>query len=185
MKLAYFGTTVCYNAPMRWRDVKKQGRRQPDRQLQQPTVSYAGFWARFLGFITDIFMIGMPVTLLMMMLFGYDSTKSADGLDVIMQNEAAMTHAPDPTASILQVLLSMAAYVIFWRISGQTPGKKMARIKVVDARTFERASWLQLIVRFIGYFISFITLVGFFVGLLRRDKRTLHDLISRTAVIYE
>ena len=170
---------------MRWREIKKGGGAAPEKK-KITNVRYAGFWSRFLGFVTDVFMIGMPISLLLMMIFGYDNTmKSADGIDVLMQNEAALTNAPDPTSSILQIVLSMAAYVIFWHISGQTPGKKIARIKVVDTTTYERASWLQLIMRFIGYFLSFITLIGFFIGLFRKDKRTLHDLISHTAVIYE
>ena len=119
------------------------------------------------------------------MSFGYDQVKSAGAMDVILQTEKATTQAPDPTGSIIQVLLSLAIYVIFWRMSGQTPGKKMARTVVVDATTLQRASWPKLVLRFVGYFISMITLVGFFVGLLRKDKRALHDLISGTAVIRE
>lgn len=148
-------------------------------------MHYAGFWTRVLAFITDLFMIGLPVSLLIMATFGYDQVKSAGAMDVILQTEKAATNAPDPIGSIIQVLLSLAIYVAFWRISGQTPGKKMARIVVVDAKTMERASWFKLTVRFVGYLISTVTLVGFFVGLLRKDRRTLHDLISGTAVIRE
>lgn len=169
---------------MRWRDIKK-GKTAASESKSTPTVHYAGFWSRVLGFVTDIFMIGLPISLLLMMLFDYDEMKSAGGMDALMQNEEALTNAPDPTASILQLTLYMVIYVIFWHISGQTPGKKMARIKVVDAKTLELASWPQLIIRFFGYFLSAITIIGFFTGLLRKDKRTLHDLISRTAVIYE
>lgn len=167
---------------MRWRNIKHGTN---PRETTEPAVVYAGFWARVLGFVTDIFMIGMPVSLLIMMSFGYDQVKSAGAMDVILQTEKATTQAPDPTGSIIQVLLSLAIYVIFWRMSGQTPGKKMARTVVVDATTLQRASWPKLVLRFVGYFISMITLVGFFVGLLRKDKRALHDLISGTAVIRE
>lgn len=170
---------------MRWREIKKAKQPASSAKETPPAVHYAGFWPRVLGFVTDLFMIGMPVSLLMMMMFGYESTKSAGALDVLTQNQEALAHAPDPTASIMQFVLSLLIYVVFWRISGQTPGKKMAQTKVVDAKTLERASWLQLVIRFIGYFISILSLVGFFIGLMRKDRRTLHDLISRTAVIYE
>jgi uncharacterized RDD family membrane protein YckC len=167
---------------MRWREIK-QGRK-PARREEKP-VPYAGFLPRLLGFVTDLFMIGLPVSLLIMMIFGYDQVNSAGAMDVILQTEKAATHAPDPTGSIVQVLLSLVIYVAFWHNSGQTPGKKMARIRVVDAKTLGRASWLKLTVRFVGYFLSALTLVGFFIGLLRRDKRALHDLISGTAVLRE
>jgi uncharacterized RDD family membrane protein YckC len=173
---------VRYNATMRWREIKQQKQR---KTLDSgPRVIYAGFWSRALGFMTDLFMIGMPVSLVMMVLFGYDAMHSAGGMDVLLQTEAAQSQPPSPMMSISQILLSLVIYVAFWRISMQTPGKKMAGTKVVDATTFQRASWLQLIVRFLGYFLSAITLVGFFIGLMRKDKRALHDLISHTAIIH-
>jgi len=130
-------------------------------------------------------MIGLPVSLVAMMLFGYDQVNSAGAMDVILQTEKAKTHAPDPAASIAQVVISLLVYVLFWHGSGQTPGKKMARIRVVDAATFERAPWWKLGVRFAGYFVSAITVFGFFTGFLRKDRRALHDLLSGTAVIRE
>ena len=169
---------------MRWRDIK-HNKKRPATQESKPKVRYARFGSRALGFVTDIFMIGLPVSLVIIIFFGYDETKRAGAMDVIVQSEAAAANAPDPLVSIIQILLSMAVYTFMWRRGGQTPGKKMAKIRVVDAKTFESASWPQLVVRFIGYFISAITLIGFFIGFMRRDKRALHDLISRTAVIYE
>lgn len=149
-----------------------------------PRIRYATFKARAIAFVTDIFMIGMPITLLIMLLFGHDQvTQSAGGIDAILDPDHARAHAPDPYASVLQMVLYLGAYVLFWRYGGQTPGKKMMRIRVVDARTLQTASWGQLLLRYVGYFISVIILLGFFYGLFRRDGRTLHDLISGTAVI--
>lgn len=166
---------------MRFRNLKKQIK-QPKTQ-EKTRVLYADFVARSKAFVTDIFMIGLPVTLIIMIFFGHDETKSAGALDVIVQDEKALTHAPDPTASIIQILLIMGAHVLMWRKTGQTPGKKFAMIKVVDAKTLQSASYIKLIIRFIGYFLSVITF-GFLIGLFRKDKRCLHDLISGTAVIY-
>jgi len=152
---------------------------------QKRVVLYASFWSRGLGFITDIFMIGLPITLISMALFGYDQMHTATGLDVIVQNDQAKLNPPNPYASIMQVSLFLISYVLFWKQTGQTPGKKMAHIKVVDASTFENAPYWKLILRFFGYFLSLITIVGFFTGILRRDNRALHDLLSGTAVIRE
>lgn len=152
---------------------------------QSKSISYAPFWTRALGFITDIFMIGLPITLITMALFGYDQMHTATGLDVIAQNNQAKLNPPNPYASLMQITLFLVTYVLFWKKSGQTPGKKMARIKVVDAATFQSAPYWKLILRFFGYFLSIILFIGFFTGLFRRDKRALHDLISGTAVIRE
>lgn len=149
----------------------------------KPVIHYAPFWSRVLGFCTDIFMIGLPISLLIILLFGYDQTHTAGGIDVIMQNKEALKNPPNPLVSIVQLFVFMLVTIGFWHKDGQTPGKKLARIRVVDARTLDNAPYWKLIIRFIGYFISLISLIGFFIGLLRRDKRTLHDLLSGTAVI--
>lgn len=167
---------------MRFRDLKRH-QKQPPKQIK-PTIAYAGFISRAKAFVTDIFMIGLPVALVIMVLFGYEETKSAGALDVIVQDEASLEHRPNPTASIVQIALIMGVHVILWRKSGQTPGKKFAQIKVVDNKSQHSASYLQLSLRFIGYFISFISIIGFFIGLFRKDKRALHDILSATAVIY-
>ncbi len=167
---------------MRFRNIKKQSK-QHKKALDVAVIPHAGFLDRAKAFVTDIFMIGLPVALIIMMAFGYDETKSAGALDVIVHDEKAITHAPNPVASIVQIVLIMGVHVLLWKKHGQTPGKKFANIKVVDAKTLKEASYIQLIIRFIGYFISLLTF-GFFWGLLRRDKKTLHDLLSGTTVIY-
>ena len=170
-----------YNATMRWRNIKNS---KPTPKTEQiAPILFTKFWGRVMGFVTDLFMIGMPISILMMSIFGRDEMKSATALDVIAHNEAAVTNAPDPMVSVLHVILTMSIYVYMWHRNGQTPGKAMAHSKVVDAKTLKQASYFQLIIRFLGYFISMISIVGFFIGLFRKDNRTLHDLISRTAVI--
>lgn len=167
---------------MRWRDVK-QKKNSPGTS-NKPQVHYAGFWSRTLGFMTDLFMIGIPITIIIMIFFGHDQIDTAGFSDALLQNQKAQEQAPDPRASLLQLLLFMGAFVFFWKMAGQTPGMKMARIEVVDAASFKRAGYLQLIVRFLGYFVS-LFFFGYLWGLLRQDKRMMHDLISRTAVIYK
>ncbi|MBU0719967.1 RDD family protein [bacterium] len=167
---------------MRFRDLKKQSK-EP-KKAQTAHVAYAGFLQRTKAFVTDIFMIGLPVALVIMIVFGYEETKSAGALDVIVQDAQALEHEPNPAASIVQIMLIMGVHVVLWRRDGQTPGKKFSNIKVVDAKTLEEASYPRLIVRFIAYFISFLSIIGFFLIFLRKDKRALHDLLSGTAVIY-
>lgn len=167
---------------MRWRTLKTN-KQHKTRPSYPPKIRYASFWPRAAGFVTDIFMIGLPISLLMIMMFGYDQMDTASGLDVLVHDPKAQNNPPNPVASILQIILFFMTYVGLWRLSGQTPGKKLSHIRVVDAVTLERAPLWKLSLRFIGYFLSLITLIGFFIGLLRKDKRALHDLISGTAVI--
>jgi len=164
---------------MRTKTPKKNRR----KTFTTPTIYYASFWSRALGFITDIFMIGLPIALIIIALFGYDQTHTAGGMDVLLQNKEALKNPPNPLVSLVQILLFMLVTVVLWHKGGQTPGKKLAHTRVVDARTLQTAPYWKLILRFVGYFLSLISLIGFFIGLLRRDKRTLHDLLSGTAVI--
>ncbi len=167
---------------MRWRNIKNT--KHTPAEKSAPTILFTRFWGRVMGFVTDIFMIGLPISIFMMIVFGRDEMKSATALDVLEKNEAALTNAPDPMVSILHVVFTLSIYVYMWHRNGQTPGKRMAHSKVVDATTLKQASYFQLVIRFIGYFLSAVTLIGFFIGLLRKDNRTLHDLIRRTAVMY-
>lgn len=129
-------------------------------------------------------MIGLPITIIIIIFFGYEQMQTAGFSDAMMQTQAAQEHAPNPIASLMQFTLFITAFVLFWKTSGQTPGMKVARIEIVDAKSFERASYLQLIIRFFSYFIS-VFLFGYLWGLMRTDKRMLPDLISHTAIIYK
>lgn len=167
---------------MQWRTLKKTKQSLPNKS---PSVDYAPFASRALGFLTDIFMLGLPISLILMAVFGYDQMHTAGAVDVITHNQEALKNPPNPMSSILQIVLFMSISVELWHRYGQTPGKKLTHLCVVDAKTLKRASYWKLSLRFIGYFLSLITVVGFFIGLFRNDKRTLHDLISGTAVIRE
>ncbi len=156
------------------------------KNIESKPPHYASFLSRLTAFITDLFMIGIPVSIIAMMIFGYEQVNSAGAMDVILETQKAKDNAPSPIASIAQLLISAFVYIAFWYKSGQTPGKKMARIKVVDAKTLKQASLAQLTLRFFGYLLStMIMFLGFFLPFLRKDKRALHDLLSQTAVIYE
>lgn len=167
---------------MRWRTLRKNTQSTSNKS---PKTVYAPFAPRALGFLTDIFMIGLPISLILMAVFGYDQMHTAGALDVITHNEKALRHPPNPLTSIAQIVLFMMITVELWHRYTQTPGKKLVHIRVVDAKTLKPASYWKLCLRFVGYFLSLISLVGFFIGFFRRDKRCLHDLLSGTAVIRE
>jgi len=171
-----------YNTLMRWREIKQN--KNLTQNTKQPMLKHAGFWSRTMAFTTDIFMIGIPITIIIMIFFGYDQMQSAGFGDAVMQTKNAQQHAPNPLASIIQFLLYITTFVLLWRLTGQTPGMKMAGIEIIDVKTLERPSYLQLITRFFSYFLS-LFLIGYLWGLFRKDKRMLPDLIARTTLIYK
>jgi len=161
---------------------QKIAQNSPKAPTKRP-IRYASFGARALAFATDVFMIGLPVTLIIIALFGYDQMHTAGGMDVIVHNQKALSHPPSPLVSLTQLGLFMVITLGFWRYTGQTPGKKLAHIRVIDVSNGKNAPYWKLIVRFVGYFLSLIIVIGFFSGLLRKDNRTFHDWLSGTAVI--
>ena len=71
----------------------------------------------------------------------------------------------------------------FWVHSGQTPAMKTWNIRLVGASRTE-VSWKQALYRFLGALISFLFLgVGFLWSLIRKDKASWHDLLSKTQLI--
>lgn len=73
---------------------------------------------------------------------------------------------------------------ICWHFWSATPGKIVMRMKIVSAKTHERISLLQILLRLCGYIISgsFFTLGFLWIGLNKR-KRGWHDYLADTEVI--
>lgn len=117
--------------------------------------------------------------------------------------------------TLVSVSLSLIYYVVFaWYNKGQTIAKKLMNIKVVDNKTGNKPSFIQMFLRnmviysllsgivmlvllfvsskifvytYIGFAIIellFVILTVMFV-LYRKDKRGLHDMMSWTKVIKE
>ncbi len=151
---------------MRWREAKKRRHQKPKEET--PPIKYGRFWARVFAVIMDNFLLLAPITILTGVIFGYDALKHPETNHI---------------AGNFQMVVYLIVTVLFWKYTGQTPGKKAFGLKVVDAKTFETPPTWKLAIRFVSYFLSMVTLVGFFIPLFREDRRALHDLIAGTAVI--
>lgn len=88
-----------------------------------------------------------------------------------------------PGTLAIHWLLPLLVCVVFWSWQGATPGKLIAGLKVVDARSGQRPSPLQALLRWFGYFLSAVPLfAGFWWARVDAEGRTWHDRLSRTAV---
>ena len=138
--------------------------------MQTKSVEYVGFFTRLKATFIDIFFIILPIDYILALFFGFDAFKSSE---------------PNPLLTLLQFIFISLTYALFWSKTGQTPGKKAVKIKIVDSISFKKIGFFRGYARFIFYVFSFISLVGFFLPFFRKDKKALHDLIARTVVIYE
>lgn len=150
---------------MRFRDIKKNKHNKP--QDNKPEVNYAKTTDRLKAFITDMFMIYVPILYVITYIF-------MDGKDDFLASDAA---------PLIAVTLYGVIYSIFLTKTGQTPGKKAYEIKVVDAKSGENLSFIKSFIRYIMFLFSSFTLLGLIVVLYRKDKKSLHDLVCGSIVI--
>jgi len=152
---------------MRFRKLKKQTKNKKEQLLHDKSVSYTSIPNKIKAFITDMFMIYVPILYLMtyVVLNGKDDFQSSNW-------------APFVAVSLYGIISS-----ILLSKFGQTPGNKAYTMKVVDASTHKNISFLQGLLRFVSFLFGATILIGFFIPFYRKDKTSLHDIIAKTVVI--
>ena len=156
-------------------------------------VRYAGFWIRFLASFLDTFFLALPLGIIIYFLSDgnwFDFSQYQQNMQMAMSGNAHALDSQPHTSLKWELLFEFSVLVItilFWnKYKGATPGKKFVHIKIVDAKSFEEITNKQAITRSLGYIPStFLFMIGFIMVAFRADKRSLHDLVAGTCVIYE
>ena len=126
---------------------------------------YAGFWRRAAALGVDALWLFCVTGALGFVLFG-DPWPGAGA------------------AWVLRDLLPALVFVIGWAQFGATPGKLLLDLRVVDVARGERPGYVRAIIRYLGYFVSFLTLgLGFLWVVFDRRSQALHDKLAGTCVI--
>lgn len=152
-------------------DTRDQGSPEtPEKDSAFPSVEYAGFWIRFLASLLDSILLLMVMVPLLMFLYGPEILFA--------------TESPGIAYDFINYGLPIIAVIIFWQYRAATPGKIMMGIYIVDADTFRQPTFGRLLLRYLGYYVSILTLfLGFFwIGWDKR-KQGFHDKIANTVVI--
>ncbi|MGZ0086739.1 RDD family protein [Geobacillus sp. YF-1] len=134
---------------------------------------YGGFWLRFWAYGLDLLVVSSLNRLIVRPLFRlFDWPLEQDGL-----------FAP---AAIAAAILFYAYFVLMTKAFGQTLGKMVFGLKVVDERG-GRLTWLTVLFReVVGKFISKTLLfVGFLFVAFSEKKKGMHDQFADTIVIRE
>ena len=129
----------------------------------------AGFGIRFLAFLVDEMILGIPLLL--------------GGL-------AWMTSfALGPSTSLVSAAFSLYSlfcifyYVYFWGARGATPGKSLLGLTVVSDSGETPIGYGRALLRLVGYAASSLLLgLGFLLIAFSPDRRALHDRIAGTRV---
>jgi uncharacterized RDD family membrane protein YckC len=150
---------------------------------------YVGFWKRVLATLIDSVVMAAVIVPLLYAFYGSSYFKFD------LQSLLAAASGSGPAASsrpifagpadvFINLVLPIAALVLFWRFRGATPGKMLIGAKIVDARTLGRPSNGQLIGRFFAYLVSILpACLGLLWVAFDKRKQGWHDKLAGTVVI--
>jgi uncharacterized RDD family membrane protein YckC len=158
------------SAPSAWQPV-------PVEVGPAPGVKFAGHGGRLVAYIVDSIILGAIMIVLSIIV-----TPIFVGAAV---NEDAGAAAG---ASFLWLFLigviSILYFPFFWQRSGQTPGMKMFRLRVVRDEDGGPLTWGKAILRLLGFWVSSaVFYLGFIWIFIDKRRRGWHDLIAGTVVI--
>lgn len=157
-------------AKKRFRAVK-QGKVQaenPKVTHKSTNDNYASVGMKIKAFLTDSFMLVMPIMYVVFYLL-------MDG------REGFSEHKLLGWVYILLPLVIVQS--IFMVKTGQTPGYRAYNITLIDENTKEKPSLFIILFRNLAAILSLFTILGWLLMFFRKDNKTLHDLLSATAVV--
>ena len=158
------------NRKVRFREVRQGKKSRPSAKHTsgKPAQNYAAAGVKVKAFLTDAFMLLMPIMYIVFYL-------------VMDGREGFAAHRLLGWVSILLPLIVIQT--LFMYISSQTPGYRAYGIKVIDDKTKEKPSLFSIVFRNLSAVLSLFTIAGWVMMFFRKDSKTLHDLLSATAVV--
>lgn len=121
------------------------------------------------AFIIDSFLIYVPI----LYIGGY---VVMDGADQFRDS----LFAPFFAVTIFGVIISL-----FHSLKSQTPGYRAYNMKVVELKSKKSISFVRAFFRFYIMLFSMGFIIGMIIPFLRKDRRSLHDILTKTIVIKE
>jgi uncharacterized RDD family membrane protein YckC len=121
----------------------------------------AGFWIRFAAVIVDSLIYGIPTSIV----------AAAIGLEM-------------PGQRLLSLVVGLAYFVYQESATGQTLGKRLCGIRVVDQSTGQTIDAGRALVRYLTSILSGLVCgLGYFWMLWDDNKQTWHDKTSQALVV--
>jgi uncharacterized RDD family membrane protein YckC len=144
-------------------------------------LSYVGFWIRFLAFILDSI-----VVLVLLYFVALFIPVSVDISTVNLANQDELIALlPDLLPRMgLDALLTALLFLLLWSFIRSSLGKVVFRAYIVN-NMGQKASFGQLLIRYLGYFVSVAFFgLGFIWIAFDAKKQGWHDKLAGTVVIY-
>lgn len=138
-------------------------------------IERAGFFRRALAFAIDSLIVSLLSSAVLLMIVGGEGFAN-------LQRASAFNWQLLAYEQLIPALWAIG----FWIWWMATPGKLLLDCQIVDAKTLQRASVRQLLLRYLGYLVSSIPLgLGFLWILFDKQKQGWHDKIASTLVIMQ
>ena len=133
-----------------------------NKMIDMKTPAYGGFWIRFLAAILDSLIIGIPASLLQLL----------------------VTFTTGIQSSVYLLQLAAVILVVYLDgIKGGTPGKLILGLRIVN----EKGKFIGIpmaILRYLGKILSSLILgIGYLMIVWDKRKQGLHDKIAKTFVV--
>ncbi len=159
-------------AKQRFRNVK-QGKEKEiviEKLPSKKQHDYASSSMKIKAFLTDAFMLVMPIMYVVFYLI-------MGGREGFAEHKAM---------GWLYILLPLViAQTLFMFKTGQTPGYRAYNLTLIDEATGNKPSLFIILFRNLSAILSLFTFLGWLMMFFRKDNKTLHDLLSGTAVIFK
>jgi uncharacterized RDD family membrane protein YckC len=151
----------------RFRDVKQKPLPKEENTLKLE-YPYAKASSKIKAFLTDAFMLVMPIMYIVFYLL-------MDGREGFAEHKLlGWTYIFVPLIIIQTIFMIKTA---------QTPGYRAYDLQIIDLHSGKKPSAFIILFRNLCAILSFFSFFGWILMFLRKDSKTLHDLLSSTVVI--
>ena len=131
-------------------------------------MNYVTIWRRSASILYDSLLVLAVLIVMSLPFFSFNLEENLS-LKIIVQ--------------IYYYLITQYFFVWFWVNNEGTLGMKTWKIKITN-EDGNKISYIEAIIRFYTAIFSFIFFgLGFLMSFLRKDKKCLHDFISKTVLI--
>ncbi len=135
-----------------------------------PEYRCAPITLRLKAFLTDTFMITMPILYIIVYM-------------VMGSREGFREHLGEGWLYI--VAIHMSIVVLLWRFKAQTPGMKAYDLYLVDPQSEgEKPGWIKSALRYIMMQTAILSGIGLILPFIMKNKEALQDIVSGTCIIH-
>jgi uncharacterized RDD family membrane protein YckC len=145
---------------------------------------YAGFVSRLFAFAIDIVLIITALTVMSWFFSTVNKLLGVDNFFIRMLGPVVWQNIRIVLASLISIGVYVGYPLLFWTLTGQTPGKMLLGLRVVSTEG-RYLSFGRAVRRLIGFILAALPLYVGFLWILVDDRRQgFHDKIAGTCVVY-